>query len=146
MSTRTTRSKTKQSSETPASTSTPVPKISKTNSKSHDVDIQSGKENKTVKGAAAEKSTQSKGSTGKGRAMSTVSADKPFCTCKKGDDGTPMIYCTECKDWYVWFSGLIFGYLSLLLSRLHFSCVDLDETDAEDISKFTRHNPHFFLG
>lgn len=104
MSTRTTRSKTnskQQSSDSSAPASIPVAKTSKSNSKLHDVDIQSGKENKVAKGTAAGKSAQSKSLTGKARAMSTVSADKPFCTCKKGDDGTPMIYCTECKDWCV---------------------------------------------
>jgi hypothetical protein len=25
---------------------------------------------------------------------------KIYCTCKKGDDGTPMVYCAECNDWY----------------------------------------------
>ncbi|KAJ3815288.1 hypothetical protein F5876DRAFT_31060 [Lentinula aff. lateritia] len=50
--------------------------------------------------------------------MTTATADKIYCSCKKGDDGTPMIYCSECKEWY------------------HFTCINLDETDAEDISVY----------
>ncbi|KAJ4469523.1 transcription factor S-II, central domain-containing protein [Lentinula aciculospora] len=50
--------------------------------------------------------------------MSIATPDKMYCTCEKGDDGTPMINCSECKDW------------------LHFSCISLDETDAEDISVY----------
>ncbi|KAL0575976.1 Transcription factor bye1 [Marasmius crinis-equi] len=44
--------------------------------------------------------------------------EEVFCSCKKGDDGTPMVYCIECKDWY------------------HFSCVGLDERTAEDIMEW----------
>lgn len=28
-----------------------------------------------------------------------VNVKKDYCTCKKGDDGTPMVFCAECKDW-----------------------------------------------
>ncbi|KAH9479373.1 Transcription factor bye1 [Psilocybe cubensis] len=38
------------------------------------------------------------------------------CTCVKGDDGSPMIQCSECKIWY------------------HFTCVDLSEPEAEEIN------------
>jgi hypothetical protein len=34
-----------------------------------------------------------------GKAASKKNA-KMYCTCKKGDDGTPMVYCAECNDWY----------------------------------------------
>ncbi|KAE9397075.1 hypothetical protein BT96DRAFT_823811 [Gymnopus androsaceus JB14] len=118
MSTRTTRSKANSAQNlaaaaSPAPPSKTVTKASKVNSKSQDLDVQAGKENNSVKVPAAGKSTaQVKG---KARATSSTTSDQPFCTCKKGDDGTPMIHCTECKDW------------------LHFSCVDLEEIDAEDI-------------
>ncbi|CAL1715045.1 unnamed protein product [Somion occarium] len=49
------------------------------------------------------------------RAKTKAKAPKVYCTCKKPDDGTPMILCSECKEWY------------------HFNCVDLKESDAEDI-------------
>ncbi|KAF8892270.1 hypothetical protein BD779DRAFT_1511945 [Infundibulicybe gibba] len=39
-----------------------------------------------------------------------------YCLCAKGDDGTPMVHCSECKEWY------------------HFSCINLDEIDASDLS------------
>lgn len=106
MSTRTTRSKA-NSAQNPAAAASPAPpsktvtKASKVNSKSQDLDVQAGKENNSVKVPAAGKSTaQVKG---KARATSSTTSDQPFCTCKKGDDGTPMIHCTECKDWYVGF-------------------------------------------
>ncbi|KAJ2918693.1 hypothetical protein MD484_g1784, partial [Candolleomyces efflorescens] len=37
------------------------------------------------------------------------------CTCSRGDDGSPMVHCAECKIWY------------------HFVCVDLSERQAEDL-------------
>ncbi|KAK7061017.1 Transcription factor bye1 [Paramarasmius palmivorus] len=45
----------------------------------------------------------------------TTSRPYFYCTCRKGDDGTPMVFCVECKDWY------------------HFACMGLDERTAEDI-------------
>ncbi|KAH8093285.1 hypothetical protein BXZ70DRAFT_392172 [Cristinia sonorae] len=42
-------------------------------------------------------------------------APKVHCLCKKPDDGSPMILCSECNEWY------------------HFGCVDLKEEVAEDI-------------
>lgn len=57
------------------------------------------------------------------------------CTCSRGDDGSPMIHCAECKTWYV--SRLCIPYLRLLTqyTRYHFICVDLTEPDAEEIGK-----------
>ncbi|KAJ3526469.1 hypothetical protein NM688_g8259 [Phlebia brevispora] len=43
---------------------------------------------------------------------------KVYCSCKQPDDGSPMILCSECKEWY------------------HFRCLNLDERDAEDIRLF----------
>ncbi|KAF8202165.1 hypothetical protein BJ912DRAFT_431180 [Pholiota molesta] len=40
------------------------------------------------------------------------------CTCTKGDDGSPMVYCSECRIWY------------------HFTCVDLSEPEAEEINVY----------
>jgi hypothetical protein len=31
------------------------------------------------------------------------------CTCTKGDDGSPMVYCSECRIW--WVIGIFFTYL-----------------------------------
>ncbi|OJT02887.1 hypothetical protein TRAPUB_6557 [Trametes pubescens] len=51
-----------------------------------------------------------------GRARVTrKSSSKPYCICKKPDDGSPMIHCTSCKDWF------------------HFRCVELSEKDADEI-------------
>ncbi|EAU90469.1 hypothetical protein CC1G_00853 [Coprinopsis cinerea okayama7 len=44
-----------------------------------------------------------------------ASVKEEYCTCSKGDDGSPMVVCGQCKIWY------------------HFVCVDLAEKDAEDI-------------
>jgi hypothetical protein len=30
---------------------------------------------------------------------------KVFCTCRKGDDGTPMVFCGECNEWLVSFNS-----------------------------------------
>ncbi|KAL1747823.1 hypothetical protein HDZ31DRAFT_80123 [Schizophyllum fasciatum] len=38
-----------------------------------------------------------------------------YCVCRAGDDGRPMIYCSNCDDWF------------------HFDCVQLREDDAADI-------------
>jgi hypothetical protein len=27
------------------------------------------------------------------------SAAKLYCLCRKGDDGSPMVLCSECQDW-----------------------------------------------
>ncbi|PIL25119.1 transcription factor [Ganoderma sinense ZZ0214-1] len=56
------------------------------------------------------------GSSGKARAAKRGA--KTYCLCKKADDGSPMIHCSTCKDWY------------------HFRCVDLSERDAEEIQSY----------
>ncbi|KAJ7890537.1 hypothetical protein B0H14DRAFT_3081675 [Mycena olivaceomarginata] len=38
-----------------------------------------------------------------------------YCLCRKGDDGSPMVNCGECDEWF------------------HFACVNLSELNAEDI-------------
>lgn len=35
------------------------------------------------------------------------SSSKPYCICKKPDDGSPMIHCASCKDWYVALQSLL---------------------------------------
>ncbi|KAJ3795231.1 hypothetical protein GGU11DRAFT_709595 [Lentinula aff. detonsa] len=118
MSTRTTRSTRTSMKQATARSSAPPSKISKVPNKSHDMDIQSGKENKNTKDISPQTVPSARVLTSKDSAVSITASDKDksYCTCKKGDDGTPMIHCSECKDW------------------LHFSCINLDETDAEDIS------------
>ncbi|KAI0708842.1 hypothetical protein C8T65DRAFT_649641 [Cerioporus squamosus] len=49
----------------------------------------------------------------------TRKSSKAYCLCKKPDDGSPMIHCSACKDWY------------------HFRCVELSERDAEEILSYT---------
>ncbi|KAJ7155369.1 hypothetical protein C8R43DRAFT_1065913 [Mycena crocata] len=41
-----------------------------------------------------------------------------YCLCRKPDDGSPMVNCGECDEWY------------------HFVCVDLSEQTAEDINVY----------
>ncbi|KAJ3824385.1 hypothetical protein EV361DRAFT_927257 [Lentinula raphanica] len=122
MSTRTTRStrtNTKQAAATAATrSSAPPSKTSKSSHKLQDSGSQSGKENKNAKNASPSVVAQVKNLSEKDREVSTPASDKVYCTCRKGDDGTPMIHCSQCNDW------------------LHFSCVSLDETDAEDISVY----------
>ncbi|KAF5383828.1 hypothetical protein D9615_003631 [Tricholomella constricta] len=68
-------------------------------------------EKENVKGKSVK--TPSKTPSGKKRSMPSAPV---YCTCKTGDDGTPMVRCGECKIWY------------------HFRCVNLKEEDAEDIN------------
>ncbi|OCH87397.1 hypothetical protein OBBRIDRAFT_759875 [Obba rivulosa] len=53
----------------------------------------------------------------KGKAKPRATA-KVYCFCRKPDDGTPMILCAHCKEWY------------------HFRCIPLEERDAEDIEVY----------
>ncbi|KZT20099.1 hypothetical protein NEOLEDRAFT_1141182 [Neolentinus lepideus HHB14362 ss-1] len=53
---------------------------------------------------------------GKGRKKAARGKSKKvYCMCKGPDDGTPMVACGECEEWY------------------HFRCVNLDESDADDL-------------
>ncbi|KAL0065796.1 Transcription factor bye1 [Marasmius tenuissimus] len=74
------------------------------------------KENVKTEGhTASAKATGKSASSRKTGAKGKAKVEDPFCSCKKGDDGTPMVYCVECKNWY------------------HFACVSLDEKTAEEI-------------
>ncbi|KAI0644219.1 hypothetical protein C8Q79DRAFT_974759 [Trametes meyenii] len=53
-----------------------------------------------------------------GRSRVTRKALKTYCICKKPDDGSPMIHCASCKDWF------------------HFRCVELSDRDAEEIQLY----------
>jgi hypothetical protein len=65
------------------------------------------------------------------------------CFCSKGDDGSPMILCSMCKIWCVHFHFpspcAILGCWSALIAvatcRYHFTCVDITEPQAEEISE-----------
>ncbi|KAF5362569.1 hypothetical protein D9756_002357 [Leucocoprinus leucothites] len=52
------------------------------------------------------------------KSKSTPKANSAYCICSRGDDGSPMIRCAECKIWY------------------HFICVDLSEREAEEINVY----------
>ncbi|KAH9973473.1 hypothetical protein BGW80DRAFT_241155 [Lactifluus volemus] len=41
-----------------------------------------------------------------------------FCSCRGVDDGTPMVQCGTCDDWY------------------HFRCIELSEDDASEIKVY----------
>ncbi|TFK29665.1 hypothetical protein FA15DRAFT_663824 [Coprinopsis marcescibilis] len=51
----------------------------------------------------------------RGKDKSVVDTREVLCTCSQGDNGSPMVLCGECRIWY------------------HFTCVDLAESDADDI-------------
>lgn len=100
-STMNTRSRTRSGVSKVPNTS-PTPKL-QTKSKNrtvkdpqHDVDISSGYEGKEKKDKAVK--------------ISNVNSKKPkkslrsvLCFCSKDDDGSPMILCSECKIWYVYY-------------------------------------------
>jgi len=56
-------------------------------------DDETGKENKKV----VRPRSKAKGATVQRK--SRASAKKDYCVCKQPDDGTPMVNCSECKDW-----------------------------------------------
>ncbi|KAJ6591535.1 hypothetical protein DFH09DRAFT_1273453 [Mycena vulgaris] len=64
-------------------------------------------ENDKPKPAPKAKSKRSKSST-----------PASYCLCRKGDDGSPMVNCGQCEEWY------------------HFSCINLSEQTAEDINVY----------
>lgn len=56
-----------------------------------------------------------------------------FCSCRGKDDGTPMICCGQCREWYVR-PPLSPIYRQLTTSgRYHFACIGLSELDVDDI-------------
>ncbi|KAG6919512.1 hypothetical protein DXG01_005102 [Tephrocybe rancida] len=73
------------------------------------------KENVKAKSVKTPAKTPSKVATSATHRRSTRSTPVVFCHCKRGDDGTPMVQCGECRTWY------------------HFSCIELKEEEAEDI-------------
>jgi hypothetical protein len=68
-------------------------------------------------------------------------AKKSYCLCHQPDDGTPMVNCSECKDWQVPLPFLSYDFLDLTPLRFHFRCVELSEREADDISQFPIHIP-----
>lgn len=82
----------------------------------------SGKENGTASLPSVSSASSSKG---KEKAVPKASArnvkakrDKEeslFCSCRGVDEGTPMVQCGNCDEWY------------------HFRCVNLNEDDASEI-------------
>ena len=74
--------------------------LPKERQRSQKVDIRSssdpdqvGKENRKLTGL------KGKGDVSAGRRKSKAAAKKEYCICKRPDDGTPMVSCSECKDW-----------------------------------------------
>ncbi|EGN96782.1 hypothetical protein SERLA73DRAFT_184942 [Serpula lacrymans var. lacrymans S7.3] len=65
---------------------------------------------------------ENKGNPGRGKAKvqpkvkaKSKTKDESYCLCRQPDDGSPMVHCSQCKEWY------------------HFRCVNLDQNDADDI-------------
>ena len=96
-----TRSRTR-SGVSKASNATTTPKL-QTKSKNrtmkdpqHDVDISSGYEGKERKDKVTKISNV--------KSKKSKKSLKPvLCFCSKDDDGSPMILCSECKIWYVFY-------------------------------------------
>ncbi|KDR80731.1 hypothetical protein GALMADRAFT_241158 [Galerina marginata CBS 339.88] len=84
-----------------------------------DVDSDDGKENANLKISAKLSTISTNNKKGKITKDKTRDSLRPVdCTCSKGDDGSPMIHCAECKIWY------------------HFTCMDITEPEAEEISVY----------
>ncbi|KAF9038433.1 hypothetical protein BJ165DRAFT_386193 [Panaeolus papilionaceus] len=75
---------------------------------------------KSEKGATARvpKKSASIGEETKAKAKPGPKMKDVYCTCSAGDDGSPMIFCSGCRIWF------------------HFTCADLSEADAEEISVY----------
>ncbi|TFK39799.1 hypothetical protein BDQ12DRAFT_511656 [Crucibulum laeve] len=116
-----TRSRTRAATAAAAGTSkpqeNPISKPKSTRSK------KAPTQNEAVADVAEKENTKTKTTTkaapkkGKGK-IASKTANSTLCTCSKGDDGSPMVHCAECKNWY------------------HFSCVDLTEDEADDINVY----------
>ncbi|KAG5717434.1 Transcription factor bye1 [Termitomyces sp. T112] len=76
------------------------------------------KENMKTKGVKTPAKTPDKTTISTTQRKSTRSTLAVYCSCKKADDGSPMVQCGECRTWY------------------HFRCVDLKEEDADDINVY----------
>ncbi|KAI0794043.1 hypothetical protein C8Q74DRAFT_1246565 [Fomes fomentarius] len=74
-------------------------------------------QNTDPQGHSEEKESIKMNGPGKAR-VTRRGAAKQYCLCKKPDDGSPMIRCSTCKDWF------------------HFRCVDLTEQDASEIKTY----------
>ncbi|KAF9482545.1 hypothetical protein BDN70DRAFT_801281 [Pholiota conissans] len=92
----------------------------KTQSDDMDVDSHKGNGKENILSSAAKSSVhpQSGSQRSKVRKTKQESLRSVDCTCTKGDDGSPMVYCSECGIWY------------------HFTCVDLSEPEAEEINVY----------
>ncbi len=53
---------------------------------------------------------------GKEKRVLEADLESVDCICSKGDDGSPMILCSECRIWYVNFTILLFYFRCLLLN------------------------------
>ncbi|KAG6860877.1 hypothetical protein C0995_006432 [Termitomyces sp. Mi166 len=73
------------------------------------------KENMKTKGTKTLAKTSVKAAISTTQRKSTRSTPVVYCSCRKADDGSPMVQCGACRTWY------------------HFRCVDLKEEDADDI-------------
>lgn len=71
--------------------------------------------------------------------IETETGEQLFCICMGVDNGTPMIFCEACENWYAGFSTLLavlwFSVLTLL-TRFHFECIGLSEEDASRIATY----------
>ena len=75
---------------------------------------------------------------------------RAYCSCRQPDDGTPMILCSECKEWCVArpiCDDVCSAHPSRPLShnRYHFRCLGLSEREAEDIREFRYLMPLIFV-
>jgi hypothetical protein len=123
-----TRSKTRKASTSQAPPASPVVAKPDPRPKRKATDPDAEKENVTITTAKTPSKTKSPG-TGK------APTKEVNCTCSSGDDGSPMVRCALCYIWCV-LSCVILANSLLMATRYHFTCVDLSEPEAEDISAF----------
>ncbi|KAJ6493534.1 hypothetical protein C8R47DRAFT_975143 [Mycena vitilis] len=100
-----TRARTRTTSTAKPPSAKPAPKSKQPSKPKRSEDIENDRPKSATK-------TKSK------RVKSPTPTPAIYCLCRTGDDGSPMVYCEECDEWY------------------HFACVGLNEDTAGDIVIF----------
>ena len=65
-------------------------------------------------------------------------ANRLYCICLGTDDGTPMIQCEGCENWYVFSLYMLCSASPVLIiaCRFHFRCMDMDPHAAGRIQAY----------
>lgn len=76
----------------------------------------------------------------------TTGNEEEFCICRKGDDGKPMVLCSNCNEWYVDHDNINVNFRCIRntntiplssSNRFHFKCVGLTKKVAESLTEFS---------